>query len=205
MPDDLQSCELAELVCTRLSHDLIGNIGAVANAVEILDDDPEGIADIKPILDISAHTLTARLKFFRLAFGLSNAAPKNIDEIRQIASGYISTIGSRQTPITLEMTLNTPALYKIVLLSVMTLADTFIRGGNLKISESAHGLTVTASSSSALSEGKLKIIQETLSGKYPDDNPSQMAPLIFLKQMLKLSPVKISVEFSGQQAVLQIA
>ena len=42
-------------------------------------------------------------------------------------------------------------------------------------------------------------------GKYPDDNPSQMAPLIFLKQMLKLSPVKISVEFSGQQAVLQIA
>ena len=53
MSDNLQPCMITELVCTRLSHDLIGNIGAVANAVEILDEDPEGVADIKPILQIS--------------------------------------------------------------------------------------------------------------------------------------------------------
>ena len=40
MPDDLHPCDFAELVCTRFSHDLIGNIGAVDNAVEILDDVP---------------------------------------------------------------------------------------------------------------------------------------------------------------------
>lgn len=28
--------KLSELICTRISHDLIGNIGAVANAAELL-------------------------------------------------------------------------------------------------------------------------------------------------------------------------
>ena len=30
---------VSELICTRLSHDIVGNIGAVANAVELLEED----------------------------------------------------------------------------------------------------------------------------------------------------------------------
>ena len=30
--------KILETVCTRMSHDLIGNIGAVANAVELLEE-----------------------------------------------------------------------------------------------------------------------------------------------------------------------
>ena len=28
--------QTTELICTRISHDIIGNVGAVANAVELL-------------------------------------------------------------------------------------------------------------------------------------------------------------------------
>ena len=38
MTTELSETALAELVCTRLSHDIIGNIGAVSNAVELLEE-----------------------------------------------------------------------------------------------------------------------------------------------------------------------
>ena len=60
---------ISELICTRISHDLIGNIGAFANAVELLEDeDDDFIDEIKNTLKTSSEVLTARLKFFRMAF-----------------------------------------------------------------------------------------------------------------------------------------
>ena len=46
---------ITELVCTRISHDIIGNIGAVANAVELLEEgDLDFLDDIKSILKNSS-------------------------------------------------------------------------------------------------------------------------------------------------------
>ena len=45
---------ITELVCTRVSHDLIGNIGALGNAVELLEDgDNDFLPEIKSMLKIS--------------------------------------------------------------------------------------------------------------------------------------------------------
>ena len=46
---------ISEIVATRLSHDLIGNIGAVANAVELLNEgDEDDREDIGNILNFSS-------------------------------------------------------------------------------------------------------------------------------------------------------
>lgn len=197
--------ELPELICTRISHDLIGNIGAVANAVELMDEDPEAVDDAKPILSISSKVLTARLKFFRLAFGLNNTGVKTLAEVINPAEEYIATIGSRTSPIKLNFNLSTPALYKIVMLGIMAMGDVFIRGGELKISETASGLTFTADSQSALSAGKLAVMQEVLNGKMPKENPAQSAPLIYMMRLLNDSAVNITIAASENKAVLQIA
>ena len=43
--------KLAEVISTRISHDLIGNIGAIGNAVELLEEgDMDFLSDIKNIL-----------------------------------------------------------------------------------------------------------------------------------------------------------
>ena len=69
---------ICELICTRLSHDIVGNIGAVSNAVELLEEgDMDFIDDIKSILSVSPKTLSSRLKFFRMAFGLNNSNLEN--------------------------------------------------------------------------------------------------------------------------------
>ncbi|MDY4885279.1 MAG: hypothetical protein SO141_03415 [Alphaproteobacteria bacterium] len=197
--------ELSELICTRISHDLIGNIGAVANAVELMDEDPEAIDDAKSILSISSKVLTARLKFFRLAFGLNNTGVKTIAEITAPAEEYIATVGSRTAPIKLNFNISTPALYKIVMLGIMVMSDVFIRGGELSISETVNGLTFTADSQSALSAGKLAVMQKVLNAEIPAENPAQSAPLIYMMRLLNDTPVKITVSYTEKQAVLQIA
>ena len=51
---------LSELISTRLSHDIIGNIGAVANAAELLEEgDMDFLDDIKSIL----KTLSSSIPF----------------------------------------------------------------------------------------------------------------------------------------------
>ncbi len=197
--------ELSELICTRISHDLIGNIGAVANAVELMDEDPEAIDDAKSILSISSKVLTARLKFFRLVFGLNNTGVKTIAEITAPAEEYIATVGSRTAPIKLNFNISTPALYKIVMLGIMVMSDVFIRGGELSISETVNGLTFTADSQSALSAGKLAVMQKVLNAEMPAENPAQSAPLIYMMHLLNDTPVKITVSYTEKQAVLQIA
>ena len=36
---ELRKTELSELICTRISHDLIGSIGAVSSALELIEED----------------------------------------------------------------------------------------------------------------------------------------------------------------------
>ena len=95
---------LSEVLATRLSHDLIGNIGAVANATELLNEgDEDDREDISNILNFSSNVLTKRLKFFRLCFGLSNATVKSMNELQDITAGYLQTLGNPNYPISLKL------------------------------------------------------------------------------------------------------
>lgn len=65
--------KLAEMLCTRLCHDLTGPIGAVNNGAEFLEDegfDMENEA-VQLILS-SAHEAVSRLQFYRQAYGRVN-------------------------------------------------------------------------------------------------------------------------------------
>ncbi len=200
----MQNLQLTELICTRISHDLIGNIGAVSNAVELFEDDPESIEEIKPILYLSSKILSARLKFFRLAFGLSNTSLNSIEEIKTITDNYIKTIGNPNNPIMLNFDIKTPALYKIIMLSTMCLADTFIKGGNIDVIETGNEITFKAKSEHILSANKLQALQNFIKTKTTNENPAQLAPMAYLQNMLFKTDVNISLNFNEFEAVLQI-
>ena len=63
--------DLAALLGSRLCHDLIGPVGAIGNGVELLLIAPDGAAEELSMLSESVKSLTARHRFFRVAFGLS--------------------------------------------------------------------------------------------------------------------------------------
>jgi histidine phosphotransferase ChpT len=81
---------LAELLCARLCHDLAGAVGAVSAGAELLAEEGPAspmAAEAVSLLADSAASMTARLKFLRLALGSSSASAPS--EARPLALAYL--------------------------------------------------------------------------------------------------------------------
>lgn len=183
---------LSEILTTRLSHDLIGNIGAVANAVEMMNEgDEDDKEDIYNILNFSSKVLSRRLKFFRLCFGLSNASVKTLDELEKIMTDYLLTLGNPNTPIGLDLAIDTPKIYKPVMPAVMMMADVIIKGGKINVKQTENALLITPISSAPLNGAKLMNISKILNGEEPEENVSSFAPLYYLLTYLNKSGVNL--------------
>jgi histidine phosphotransferase ChpT len=78
--------ELAQLLCTRLCHDLAGPVGAVAAGVELIGGDPAQ-ADFETLglIGSSSAAASAKLKFMRMALGAAGGA----GDVRLLLEGYI--------------------------------------------------------------------------------------------------------------------
>ncbi len=188
---------VTEITATRLSHDLIGNIGAVANAVELYNEgDEDDREDIGNILNYSSKVLNRRLKFFRLCFGLSNAALKTVDDLYQITADYLTTIGNPNLPAELVMDISTPKIYKLVMPAVMMMADTLVKGGKISVKQTENSLCISAESQAPLNAAKLVNISRVLKGEEPEENPSGYAPLYYLLSYLDESGVVVKLDGS---------
>lgn len=90
----LSDLDLAALLCSRVCHDVISPVGAIANGMELFDD-PEMDAETRETaLDMvrsSAKTASAKLKFCRIAFGAAGSAGASIDmgEAGEIAKAFV--------------------------------------------------------------------------------------------------------------------
>jgi len=83
---------VAELLASRLCHDLVGPVGAVNNGLELMADDQLGMAD--DALDLatkSAERASEILLFFRMAYGMSGSRQgDDAESLRAMAAGYLS-------------------------------------------------------------------------------------------------------------------
>ncbi len=95
--------ELAQLLCTRLCHDLAGPIGAVAAGVELIGDDP-AMADAETISLIgdSSAAASRKLKFMRAAMGATQGG----GDLKVLLEGYVATTSGPTSRI--EITWPTP-------------------------------------------------------------------------------------------------
>ena len=78
---DLAGMDLAALLCSRVCHDVISPVGAIANGLELLDEGAdEDTAEIAmDLIRSSARNASARLQFARIAFGAAGSAGAHID------------------------------------------------------------------------------------------------------------------------------
>ena len=188
-----KNISLSELICTRISHDLIGNIGAVANAVELLEEgDMDFLDDIRSILKTSSQVLAARLKFFRMAFGLNNANLEDAALVRKTTADYLKTIGNQNSKIELEIGDYTTSYARIIMVCVMALADLVIRDGKISVKENGRKLYVNIYSLTKLSEQKKTVLTTLLSGAEAE-YLAQYAPVFYLKELLKASELPVSI------------
>jgi len=92
--------ELAQLLCTRLCHDLAGPVGAVAAGVELIGGDPTQVdAETLGLIGSSSAAASLKLKFMRSALGASGAATQ---DPKALLDGYLESVAgpSGKTAIT---------------------------------------------------------------------------------------------------------
>lgn len=77
-----QTGHFGALIASRICHDLISPLGAIGNGVELLSLTGEDPGPEVALIGESAANANARLRFFRLAFGVA-------DESRGVARGEI--------------------------------------------------------------------------------------------------------------------
>ncbi len=138
---------VAELLASRLCHDLVGPIGAVNNGMELLEDEDLGMSEDAIQLSASSARQAANLlQFYRLAYGMAGGRiGGDLADLRELAAGYLAssktTLDWAARPPAGEM----PEGLGQLLLNLIALGDECLpRGGSLGValSEGAAGLEV---------------------------------------------------------------
>jgi len=84
--------KVSQLLVSRVCHDLAGGISALGTGAELLSEDNQ-MADEEAlsVIAMSAKQSSARLAFFRMAFGLGGVAGDTIttDELKDLVQNFI--------------------------------------------------------------------------------------------------------------------
>lgn len=150
--------KLAELLCSRLCHDLAGPIGAVATGAELLadedgmtGDDQEMAAEALALLAGSAAAASARLRFLRLALGGAGGATA-AETLKDVAVNFLAP-GSGADNLALDWSDGAAAPWeaeeaKILANLILLARDCLPRGGVIRVKARDGG------ASEVVAEGK---------------------------------------------------
>lgn len=198
----LVDLELMALMASRICHDLISPVGAIANGIEILAEEAGagGDADMRAqaleLIAQSAETAAKRLTFCRMAFGSAGGANAGLDsnELKRITSELLA--GGR---VVLDWQIQ-PALMprnagKIVLILVSLAADCLARGGQLQVNAQpqGHGWRIQI-----LAQAERRMVHEHLAAAFSGSLPLEMvdaklAPAVYAGALARVSGQQIKV------------
>lgn len=88
-----EESRMAELLCTRLCHDLTGPIGAVSNGAEFLSDEGFNMQNqAVELITSSAFSAVTRLQFYRFAYGsVKDGGEANLADKQKLASDFFAS------------------------------------------------------------------------------------------------------------------
>lgn len=148
-PDD--PLFLAQLLCTRLCHDLSGPVGALANGVELIGGDPDmADAESLDLLAGSAAAAAIRLRVLRAAFGRPGGMETG--ELPDLLAGWAGGRVRVTVPSPALLALLEPAALQVFVNMALTVLDGTLApvaltlaidapppGGRLNVSAEAEG------------------------------------------------------------------
>lgn len=148
---DSNDRRVAELLCSKLCHDLISPVGAINNGLELLGED-QGIRDeAVALIGQSAKQAAARLSFFRVAFGGANQGEvMTAEDVAGLTEDFFA--GSKiiltwASPVPMPANILPRSRAKLLLNLVLLAAETLPRGGEVHASpgEAANSISVWSS------------------------------------------------------------
>lgn len=134
--NDFSELEFAALISSKICHDVISPVGAIANGLEVMaDDDDETMREhALELVRKSATQASAKLQFARLAFGAAGSAGAQIDlnDAQRVSQGIIE--GGKHTLTWAGPAATLPKNQVKLLLNMISIAlSTLPRGGTIDV------------------------------------------------------------------------
>lgn len=204
----MNDLDFSALLCSRLCHDLISPVGAIANGLEIMDDEDDDVmrAEVMTLLNQSAEVTSSKLKFFRLSFGSAGGFGEKVplSEAQNAIRGLYRS-GNIDLTWKSEVGGMDKDGMKVMLNMVLLAGESMIRGGTLLV-EIEENLSVTDITISV--QGAKIIFQdavrEALLGDISEDNmEAKTAPAFLAASIARRLGSKIDyIQHDDQNFVL---
>lgn len=170
--------DLTALVASRICHDLLNSAGAMANALELLDAETDETMrrECASLLRDSAAGLTARLRYFRLAFGGAGDSPVEVAQLR----GVIAELAGLNPKLEVATCLDGPSMMprprsRLLLCLALVGIEALPRGGTIEVEADEAAVRVTATGARVLVD---EATLSTLRGAGPADASKAAAAFV---------------------------
>ena len=168
---------VAELLASRLCHDLVGPIGAVNNGMELIEDEEPGMIDeALKLASNSAQQAANTLQYFRLAYGMAGGRVGG--DLSELCDLVTKHLGSDK--VSIDWSVQTGAaeapdgLGKLVLNMAALAGECLPKGGALSITVNPGAAGLLVSVTAAGSGAKLR--EEMVPALHPDVPVSDLTP-----------------------------
>jgi histidine phosphotransferase ChpT len=164
-PINLESLDLAALLCSRVCHDLISPVGAIVNGLEVMEDDnDQETRDFAlELIKKSVKTASARLQFCRIAFGAAGSAGAQIDlgDAEKVTRGMLEDDKTKLVW-SLPRLLLAKNRVKLLLNMLLIAGQAIPRGGSLTVEPIGSGDDLSFKVTAAGTNAKLQAVVPVL-------------------------------------------
>jgi len=172
---------LIELISSKICHDIISPVGAIANGIEILEE-MGADDDVTSLISFSTEQANAKLKLLRMAYGMSGSDTNiKIEDIHKTFGNFI--YGDNRIAQSWDSMLNigfehAKGFPKLLLCCLIMVSESLPKGGDISISvDGENTIVITGKGDNAgFKEGYIDSLENKIS--IADLTPKLIHPYI---------------------------
>lgn len=134
--------DISVLVGSRICHDLISPIGAIANGLELLELTGATPGPEMELISASVHNANARIRFFRIAFGAAGQQMMGRTEIMSVLKDISKT--GRIEMLWVPSDPHPRPMVRLAFLAVLCCETALPQGGSIRVDQEDDRWKVTA-------------------------------------------------------------
>ncbi len=200
---------MIESLTARICHDLVGPVGAIANGVELLADDPaKPDPEVIQLIASSARSASQRLQYFRTSFGAGNA----LSTTRALSDARALALTLNETG---KVTVEFPApdadveaaagrqVAKILLNLLLVAHECLPRGGGIlvRMTLDANALRMTIAAEGV----QARLADDNRTALTPDPHAHAMSPRGVPARLAQLTAASIGATLHVEESAGRIA
>ncbi|AXT26076.1 histidine phosphotransferase [Ruegeria sp. AD91A] len=190
---------LAELIGSRICHDLISPIGAITNGLELLDMVGAVQGPEMELISGSVGSAGARIRFFRVAFGSAGEQPLGRAEVTELLkdmerTGRVRVIWNLKEPVPRNQV-------KLAFLGIMCCESAMPLGGTVEFKTQDEKWTITGTADKLNVDAELW--KHVATGRFPNKITPAQVQFALLPETANAMGRRVSVETAATRVLLR--